>query len=136
MLVQSPDVAQSAHFRYETYYSGFGALSPTVKWLRYEADHLSQSRADADNTCSDSFTPLYIFKTWCLNKHKGELRYLLVFFYFVCVFYVCVFVFVYVCVCFGICICVCNVCLRICLSLCVCVCVCVCNTDSHIPEQH
>lgn len=112
VLVQSPAGAQTVSsseraVRDETYtlpfIQGFGVLSSTMKWLRYEADHSSQSRTDVQNTCSYTSTPLCIFKTWCLNKRRGDFSYMRVCF---CVtIFVCVFecAFVWVCNCVSLC---------------------------------
>ena len=106
--VQSPSAAQTVSsseraVRDETYTlpstHGFGVLSPTVKWLRYEADHSSQSRTDVQNTCSYTSTPLYIFKTWCLNKHRGDFSCMRVCF--------CVCVFLFLCACLNVHLCEC-----------------------------
>jgi hypothetical protein len=47
-----------------------GALTLRVKWLRHEANHSPPSSGEVKDVCCCSSTPQYIFKAWCLVKHR------------------------------------------------------------------
>jgi hypothetical protein len=45
-----------------------GTISPSVRWLRYVAEHSLPSRAKVKNVWSCTSTPQYVFMSWCLIK--------------------------------------------------------------------
>jgi len=51
-----------------------GALSPGVKQLKHEAEHLPISSAEVKNAWSYTSTPPYTFMTWCLIKQGIHLH--------------------------------------------------------------
>jgi predicted membrane channel-forming protein YqfA (hemolysin III family) len=51
-----------------------GALSPGVKWLWCEVDHLPPSGPNIKNEWSYTSIPQYMFMAWCLVKHRTTLH--------------------------------------------------------------
>jgi hypothetical protein len=49
-----------------------GPLSLGAKWPGCEADDSPPSSADVRNTWSYTSTPQYVFRAWCLVKHKDD----------------------------------------------------------------
>jgi hypothetical protein len=48
------------------------ALSLRVRWLRREADNWPPSNAKVKYACNQTSFPPYIFRLWCLNKHRND----------------------------------------------------------------
>jgi hypothetical protein len=53
-----------------------GALSPGVKWLRYEPDHSPPFGTEVYE-CQELYHTSYIFMTWCVGRHKNSFTFYL-----------------------------------------------------------
>jgi hypothetical protein len=53
------------------------AMSPGIKWLGREAEHLPQSSAKAKNAWMYAYIPPFVFMVWCLIKQRDNFIFIL-----------------------------------------------------------
>jgi len=55
-----------------------GALFPGIKWLGLEPDHSPPFCAKIKNVWDYTSTPSYVFRAWCLVKHRDSFTFYLI----------------------------------------------------------